>query len=150
VPGQVRIVEWMADPAAVGNREGEWVELRVEAPVDLNGLSLSDRASSTTAIQSDACLRVAAGTHFLLARSVDPAKNGGIEGVGAELSLSLNNSDEMLTLSSDGQAIDSVSYAQSKPGVATQVDELGQICDAVHAYGEGDLGTPGAANPSCF
>jgi hypothetical protein len=91
-----------------------------------------------------------AGTHFLLARSTDPATNGGIEGVGAELSLSLNNSGEILTLRIGEQTIDSVSYSESKPGVATQVDELGRVCDAELPYGEGDLGTPGTANPSCF
>ena len=50
----------------------------------------------------------------------------------------------------DGQVVDSVSYARSNPGVATQVDDVGNVCDAVHVYGDGDLGTPGLANPWCF
>ena len=36
--GDAFISEWMANPAAVDNRSGEWVELRFEAAVDLNGL----------------------------------------------------------------------------------------------------------------
>ena len=63
---------------------------------------------------------------------------------------SLNNTDETITLSIDGQVVDSVSYARSNPGVATQVDDVGNVCDAVHVYGDGDLGTPGLANPWCF
>ena len=149
VPGQAHITEWMANPSLAGNREGEWVELKFDAPVDLNGLVLSDRAMSVTGLQSERCLRVGAGTHFLLVRSIDSSVNGGIEDVDAELSLSLNNSDETITLSLEEQTLDSVSYERSKPGVATQVDELGNVCDAVHPYGEGDMGTPGAANPSC-
>ncbi len=47
------------------------------------------------------------------------------------------------------QVLDSVSYARAKAGVAVQVDALGNVCDAVQAYGDGDLGTPGAPNPWC-
>ncbi len=149
VVGQVHITEWMANPFLSSNREGEWVELKFDAAVDLNGLVLSDRTTSTTELQSERCLPVAAGTHLLLARSINPSVNGGIEDVDAELSLSLNNSDETITLSLEEQILDSVSYDRSKPGIATQVDEGGNVCDAVHSYGEGDLGTPGMANPPC-
>lgn len=148
-PGEAHITEWMANPSAVGNREGEWVEVRLSAAVDLNGLVLSDLTSSATIVDDEDCLSVPDGAHVVFARSTDPAENGGIEGVDAELSLSLNNSDETITLGVDGRVLDRVTYGRSKPGVAIQVDDLGNICDAVHAYGEGDLGTPGYANPRC-
>jgi hypothetical protein len=148
--GDAAITEWMANPAAVGNREGEWVEVRLDAAVDLNGLVLSDLTSSTTTVESEDCLRVPAGAHVVFARNTNPSENGGVEQVDAELSLSLNNSNETITLSIDGQALDSVTYERSTAGVATQVDEIGNVCAAVHAYGEGDLGTPGSANPWCF
>ncbi len=144
------ITEWMANPSSVGNREGEWVEIRFAAAVDLNGLLLSDLTSSATEIASEHCLRVSAGAHVIFARNANPLENGGIEGVDADLFLSLNNSDEAITLSIDGQVLDSVAYERSMAGVATQVDELGNVCGAVQAYGEGDLGTPGSANPRCF
>ena len=147
--GEAHITEWMANPSAVGNREGEWVEVRFDAAVDLNGLVSSDLTSTTTTIEDDECLRVRAGAHVVFARNTNPDENGGIEGVAAELSVSLNNSDETITLSVDDQVLDSVTYERSKVGVATQVDELGNRCDAVHTYGDGDLGTPGAANPWC-
>ena len=144
------ITEWMANPSSVGNREGEWVEIRFAAAVDLNGLLLSDLTSSATEVESEHCLRVSAGAHVIFARNANPSENGGIEGVDADLFLSLNNSDEAITLSIDGQVLDSVTYGRSTAGVATQVDELGNVCGAVQAYGEGDLGTPGSANPRCF
>jgi len=144
------ITEWMANPLAVGNREGEWVEVRFDAAVDLNGLVLSDLTAGTTIVDGDDCLRVQAGAHVVFARDADPTQNGGIEAVAAELSLSLNNTNETITLSIDGRVLDAVSYARSNAGVATQIDEAGNVCDAVHAYGDGDLGTPGSANPWCF
>jgi len=149
-PGDAAITEWMANPEAVGNREGEWVEVRFDAAVDLNSLVLSDLTSNTTTVESKTCLRVSVGTHVVFARNTNPAENGGVEEVDAELSLSLNNSNETITLSIDGRVIDSVTYERSTAGVATQIDEIGNVCDAVHAFGEGDLGTPGLANPRCF
>jgi hypothetical protein len=149
-PGDAHIVEWMANPSAVGNRDGEWVEVRFDAAVDLNGLMLSDLTSSATSVESRDCLSVSPGAHVIFARNANPAVNGGIDGVDRELSLSLNNGDETITLSIDDQVLDAVTYEHSNAGVATQVDELGKVCDAVHAYGDGDLGTPGSANPWCF
>jgi hypothetical protein len=145
----VRITEWMANPVAVENRQGEWVELHFERPVDLNGLALSDLTSNETKIERADCWPVPAGAFVLLARNLDPARNGGVEGVDAELSLSLNNSDETISLSVDGLLLDSVTYQRSTPGVATQADDLGNVCDAGTAYGDGDWGTPGFANPQC-
>ncbi|MGB8223692.1 MAG: lamin tail domain-containing protein [Polyangiales bacterium] len=149
VAGAARITEWMANPSSVGNRQGEWVEVRFETAADLNGLVLSDLTSSATVLDVEECLRVPAGTYAVFARRTNPSENGGIEGVYAELSLSLNNSDETITLSVDGQTLDSVTYARSTAGVATQIDDAGQICDAAYVYGDGDLGTPGSANPRC-
>jgi len=148
--GEAHIAEWMANPSSVGNREGEWVEVRFDTAADLNGLALSDLTSNATTVEDEDCQPVQAGAHVVFARNLDPEENGGIEGVDAELSLSLNNSDEVITLSVDDRILDSVSYEGSKAGVATQVDEDGSVCDAVRDYGDGDLGTPGSANPWCF
>jgi len=148
-PGEAWITEWMANPLEVGNRDGEWLEVRFDSTVDLNGLMLSDLSSSTDAIEAEDCLEVATGSHVLFARNANPTENGGLEGVDLELSLSLNNSDETIVLSIGDQALDTVSYERSKAGIATQVDVLGNVCDAAQAYGDGDLGTPGAPNPWC-
>jgi hypothetical protein len=148
--GEVHITEWMANPTAVDNREGEWVEIRLEAAVDLNGLTLSDLTGSTSTVESESCSRVAAGAHVVFVRNLDPSLNGGVEGGENELSLSLNNREETITLSIGGEVLDSVTYARAEPGAATQIDQFGNICTATNEYGEGNLGTPGSANPWCF
>lgn len=147
--GQARITEWMADPAAVDNRSGEWIELSIDAAVDLNGLTLTDLADNKTTIESESCLSVPAGTRVVLARSVDESINGGIEDATAELLLSLNNRDEAITLSVGEEILDSISYVRSERGVATQIDDAGVYCPASMPYGDGDLGTPGQPNPAC-
>lgn len=148
--GEVFITEWMADPAAVENRKGEWVEVRFDAAADLNGLILSDRAGAATTIEDEACLPVGPGTHVVWARELDPSLNGGIANARIELSLSLNNRDETLTLSGDGGVLDTISYADSDKGVAIQTDHSGMVCSAMIPYGDGNLGTPGLANPWCM
>jgi hypothetical protein len=150
VVGQAQITEWMADPSMVENRAGEWVEVRLDAPVDLNGLTLTDLSGSSASIESDDCLAVVAGTHLVWARTVDHSVNGGVESAIGELSLSLNNRGETISLSAGGEILDSVSYERSEPGIATQVDPLGNVCNATTHYGDGDLGTPGLPNPWCF
>jgi hypothetical protein len=116
----------------------------------LNGLTLADLTESTSTVESDDCLAVPAGTHVIWARSFDPSVNGGVEGVSTELSLSLNNRDETITLSVGGAVLDSVVYARSEAGAATQVDPLGKVCTASTRYGDGDLGTPGSPNSWCI
>jgi hypothetical protein len=148
VIGEALITEWMANPSTVDNRAGEWIELRFDAAVDLNELTLSDLVTSST-LETEDCLTVSPGSHVLFVRSTDALENGGIDGADFELSLSLNNGDETLTLSVGDTILDSVTYERATPGVAIQVDEIGNVCDAVQAYGDGDLGTPGSANPVC-
>ena len=150
VLGDAQITEWMADPEAADNRNGEWVEVRLDSSVDLNGLSLEDAAGGSTTITSEACLRVPAGAHALFVRSLDPQENGSIAAGAFPLSLSLNNREETIALSIDGEILDTVSYTTTHAGAATQVDQAGNVCLASTRYGDGDFGTPGAPNPPCF
>ena len=147
--GEAIISEWMANPDGVDNRSGEWVEVRFEAPADANGLTLSDLAGGESVLVDESCVEVPAGGHVVFARKADPSENGGVEGVAAALSLSLNNRDEEITLRVGDEALDAVAYGAADRGVATQVDPDGRVCAAVDVYGDGDLGTPGTANPSC-
>jgi hypothetical protein len=146
--GEASIREWMPNPEAVENRDGEWVEVRFERAVDLNGLMLSDLTGSST-IDSEECVGVAAGAHVVFAREGDPSLNGGIAAASYPLSISLNNRDETIELGVEGSVLDSVSYAHSESGVAQQVDDDGRVCPATQPYGDGDLGTPGSPNPTC-
>ncbi len=148
--GQVQITEWMANPSIVGNREGEWVEVYFATAVDLNGLVWSDLTTRSATIEREDCLSVPAGGFAVFARNLHRDENGGIPFVDAELGISLNNADEAISISVGGEVLDSVSYEGSRPGVATQIDEWGFVCDAITPYGDGDLGTPGAPNRPCL
>jgi len=148
-PGQVRITEWMASPAAAEDRDGEWVELHFTAAADLNGLTLSDLSGATTTVEGESCAGVSAGTRVVFVRNLDPTRNGGLQDADAQLSISLNNQNETITLSIDGETLDSITYARSETGASTQIDEAGNVCTASSPYGDGDLGTPGSANPHC-
>lgn len=148
--GDAIISEWMANPDAVDNRDGEWVEVRFSAAADANGLVLSDLAGAEATVESEHCVAVPPNGHVVFARNVEPLENGGVEPVVAPLSLSLNNRNEQLTLRVGEQVLDVVAYDGAESGVATQVDDDGRVCAAVDLYGDGDLGTPGAPNPSCF
>lgn len=146
---QIQITEWLANPSMVGNRDGEWVEVHFSAAADLNGLAWSDLTGTSTGVERDECVSVPAGAFVVFARNSNGDANGGVPFVDAELGISLNNTDETISISIDGEVLDSVSYEGSHPGIATQIDESGLLCDAITPYGDGDLGTPGAPNRSC-
>jgi hypothetical protein len=148
VPGEAFIREWMPDPDAVENRDGEWVEVHFERAVDLNGVTLADLTGESR-FEQEECTGVPAGANVVFAKELDPAANGGIPVDAYPLSISLNNRDETLELRAGGALLDTVRYARSEPGVAQQVDDGGDTCAAVQAYGDGDLGTPGSPNPPC-
>ena len=146
---QVQITEWMANPSMTGNRDGEWVEVRFAAAVDLNRLVWSDLTGASTSIEREECVSVAAGAFVVFGRNPNGDENGGLPFVDAELGVSLNNADETISIGIDGEVLDSVSYEESYLGVATQIDEWGFVCKAIAPYGDGDLGTPGAPNRPC-
>lgn len=145
----VRITEWMANPAKADNRNGEWVEVEFLRSADLNGLTWSDLSAKAPAIDGTACLPVDAGAHVVFARSADPNLNGQLPVVDQVLGISLNNVDESISLSVGEVILDSIRYSSSRVGVARQLDRSGFACDAVTPYGDGDLGTPGAPNRVC-
>ena len=160
-PGDLVISEVMPNPDAVADGDGEWVELYVAADVDLNGLAVGrEPGSPRTVIEDEACLHAAAGTHLVLANNADPAQNGGLPRVDHQASLGLTNSNGTLFVGVGDEVLDQVAWASSRAGTALALDpaslspegndDAAQWCDdAVNAYGDGDLGTPGSANASC-
>ncbi|MCA9657530.1 MAG: lamin tail domain-containing protein [Myxococcales bacterium] len=163
-PGDLVINEFHANPMVVDDADGEWIELMALAAVDLNGLSLGkepiDVLQTLDAADFPECLRVEAGDYVVFARELDMGVNGGIPQVDHALDFSLNNSNSGIFLAnSDGEVIDAITYASTTDGAASSLDpafatadandDPNGWCPAEAAYGEGDLGTPGAANPSC-
>ncbi|MCB9750918.1 MAG: lamin tail domain-containing protein [Myxococcales bacterium] len=163
-PGDLVISEFMANPDAVTDADGEWLELRATADFDLNGLRLAKTEAdlaSASELDDPACLRVTAGQHLLLAKKSDAAVNGGLPPVDLPLPFSLTNSADGIFVGHGETLIDGVTYASSQgAGVAVSLDpgasaadnddaDVPPWCDAVAAYGDGDLGTPGEENPAC-
>lgn len=155
VVGDLVINEYMADPAAVADTNGEWFEIYVERDVDLNGVQIGTSAAGL--IQGADCVEVKAGNHLLFARNDDPAVNGGLPAPFRVSSLSLGNTSGSIVLSIDGTTLDEVTWSSTVPsGRSLQVkpanrsvtgnDDAANYCQSANTYGDGDRGTPGAAN----
>jgi hypothetical protein len=158
--GELVITEVHADPDAVDDADGEWFELRANAAVHLNGLELGLVVGEPKhTIAAEACIAIGLGEHVVLARASQASDNGGLPMVRATFGFALANHDAGLYLASAGTVIDAVAWSSSSPGVASSLDpdhasarendDAASWCAAVDGYGDGDLGTPGAANPRC-
>ncbi|HET9626096.1 MAG TPA: lamin tail domain-containing protein [Kofleriaceae bacterium] len=164
-PGDLVITEIMASPAHVADTAGEWFEARAIHDVDLNGVGL-DRVHDTarpSVIAGGDCVHVAAGSFAVFARSADAATNGGLPAVTATFGFSLvagsASAPGDLTIVAGDTVIDAVTWTAAPHGAALQLDpdlvdpiandSASNFCPATTAYGAGDLGTPGAANPQC-
>ncbi|NCG20512.1 MAG: tandem-95 repeat protein [Rhodobacterales bacterium] len=165
VPGDLVVTEFMPNPAAVSDTVGEWFEVynATGVEVDLNGLEVSDLGSELFTVTGS--LVVAADDYVLFVKNADPLLNGGLPagdyayGTGMTLA---NNSDE-ISLWNGATVIDTISYDVATvwavaSGFASQYpltpdaalnDDGALWCEATNAYGDGDVGTPGAANSAC-
>ncbi len=147
--GDLFISEWMADPTAVNDAAGEWVELYATKDVDLNGLQIGNAALGLPLIATN-CLSVSADTYAVFARSADPQLNGlGSVPVTGPLMVYLNNTSGALSIGIDNVTLDAVSWNGAAGGISKMVDGNGAQCTApesVEAYNGKDIGTPGAPN----
>jgi predicted amidohydrolase len=154
---KVVITEFMADPSAVTDANGEWVELynADTATVDLSGWQIKD-ASSTTTIGSS--VTIAPGKYIVLGKNTTTSTNGGVTMAGALSNWSLSNtSDSILLYDSANTLIDQVAYdsswsipsgaSKSLKDVALDNNVAANWCTETTAWSgsAGDKGTPGAA-----
>ncbi len=165
VPGVGFLVinEFHANPKAVSDTVGEWIEVAVLADVDVNGLQVGkDPADLKEVVPAGACREAAAGTFLLFARKADATQNGGIEDVAGVLPFGLTNTGaNLLILALGGEVLDQVTYESAwvRDGASTSLDpghldpaandDASNWCAATAPYGLGDLGTPGVANAAC-
>jgi hypothetical protein len=161
-PGDLVINEVMADPSAVTDTTGEWIELFARSNVDLNDVVISTTSGSTRVVSQN-CIRVQSGQYVLLARSADSFVNGNLPPPAyVYSSLSLANDPQQLALSRGDGGIDAVSLVAPTSGRSLQLDPTKQdpqlnddptaFCPAPQRWvpdAGGDFGSPGAANPSC-
>ncbi|MEZ4365400.1 MAG: lamin tail domain-containing protein [Kofleriaceae bacterium] len=165
-PGQLVITEIMPSPDAVSDSTGEWFEVQALADVDLNDLGL-DRAGDTRnpdLITAAACLPVTAGDRLVFARSADAGANGGLAAVAATFGFTMVTGSpaspgDVRVLAGD-TVIDAFAWTGGTAnGASLQLDpdyaDAGSNdterfwCLGGAPYGDGDLGTPGAANGEC-
>ncbi len=157
--GDLIITEYMANPKAVADTSGEWIEIYATREVDLNGVRLTLGSTNTT-LSSPNCLTLGASSYAVLARKADSAVNGGLPPVVATFSGSLTNSGgQTIALSREMAEIDAIVTAAAADGASTQLsaDKLDQVlnddtanwCAPTGTYGGGDQGTPGTANRTC-
>lgn len=159
-PGELVISEFMADPKAVPDTDGEWIEIYAANSVDLNDLEIGVNTTSPDVVRSMDCIHLEKGSYGLIARNTDPAVNGGLPYVTFQTKVSLTNSNSTLAIKSGALLIDQVTWTTSTAGKATQLnpsmldatanDDSANLCPAEIAYGQGgDLGSPGSENPPC-
>jgi Lamin Tail Domain len=158
-PGDLVITEILANPT--GSDTGkEWFEVLVNADVDLNGLTLGAVAGTPLqTLASPSCLAVTAGSYLVFAHNDGSADDGGLPREDFHFTFDLVNSNRGLFIGAGDAVIDAVTYTATTEGVASSLDpdrldadendDPTSWCPAVAAYGAGDLGTPGTANPSC-
>jgi hypothetical protein len=172
--GDLVITEVMADPSAVSDPVGEWFEVLVKAPVDLNGLTLANEGTGATTLTQAGCLHVPAWTYALFSRSALPATNGYLPTVLATFDFDLANSTSTthpvraVRVLHGNVELDRLSYTSATPGAALQLgagfwavgdnDTSAHLCTSTQRYAasrlpdgglSGDRGTPGLPDLSC-
>ena len=112
-PGVVFITEFMANPSAVNDAEGEWFELynsRSDVGVDINGWTIKDEGTNNHVINSGAPLIIPSLGFLVLGKVLDIETNGGVlldYAFSTTFTLS-NSEDEILLLNGTGNVIDSL------------------------------------------
>lgn len=168
--GDVVITEWLADPSAASDTNGEFIEVLFKADADLNGLTLGYDTAKTQ-LSSQTCLAVTANTFAVFGRNTDPAQNGGLPALKGTFSFTLANSGThtLSVTAFDGGVLDSTSYTGATGGASMQLnagltsptdnDVPTNLCATPVGvrYGPtladgglgGDRGTPGLVNVAC-
>ncbi len=161
-PGDIVISEILQNPAAVTDADGEWLELfnTTLGDIDINGWIIADNGSDTIIIDNGGPLVIEAGAYLVIGANSDTMLNGGVMvdyAYDSGFTLA-NGADEVILIASDSTEIDRVEYdggpdfpdpeGASMALQATNFDnnDGANWCEAVTAYGDGDLGTPGAPN----
>ncbi len=166
-PGEVLVTEFLYDADGdLDSGDAEWIELynASDREVGLDGCRIGDDGGNQSPLEA---INLAPGAYIVLARSADPAVNGGLE-VAGTFDFGLGNDGDRIALTCGEVEIDAVVYdagdrfpAASTYSVsldpeaydAAANDDGANWCRTRSVYFEGDLGdhygTPGAANPPC-
>ncbi|OUU24806.1 MAG: hypothetical protein CBC13_03020 [Planctomycetia bacterium TMED53] len=159
-PGDVDLVisELMPNPQLVSDATGEWLEIfnRGTLSVDLSGWTIRDDDTDSHLISAVGGLVIPPLGFVVLARSADPASNGGVNPDYVYSSFILANSvDEIVLIDPQGVEHTRVNYTSGTfpygAGVSCELLDLSATLpgDSVNwaasqqPFGVGDLGSPG-------
>jgi hypothetical protein len=155
--GAMIITEFFADPEAVSDTYGEFVELYNpgQNPVELKGWTLKDEGSNSHTITSSVV--VGSKSYVVLGRSATTSANGGIKVDYEYSNFTLNNSDDaIILLDASKKEVDKVVYGKNWfvfAGYSTHLKSLTadnsqrtNWCFSGSAWSgsKGDYGSPGA------
>ncbi|MEC7985423.1 MAG: MopE-related protein, partial [Myxococcota bacterium] len=169
--GDLVISEVFPSPTTVWQFRGEWFEVynNTSGSVNLNGLEINGSAADGgDTVSSD--IYVAPGGYALFAARLNSTDNGGMTNVDYQYNrnnMQLNDNGDVMSISFNGTTFDSVSYITVDAGGsfpssvgkafnlssttldATSNDNASNWCSSTTTFGNGDFGTPGAANETC-
>lgn len=165
-PGDLLITEIMYNPKALGDTEGEWIEIYNNSGKDINLKDLIIRRDYTDKHQISSDVNLVPESYAVLGRTASAAEH--VDYVYSSITLTNAGSELMIstygTDGTNGTAICSVDYGAegfntNLDGKSIQLDpsvkdasaaQLGSNwCPSTVAYSTGDLGTPGLANSAC-
>ncbi len=164
LPGELVISELMIAPLGVSEVEGEWFEIAnvSDHAITLDGLTLTDNKSDTHIINPCSPVVVPAGGRAALGRQSDASKNGGVAMAYAyKTEMSLNNFGDSVIVKAGTVEIDKVTWVSTwvTKGKALSLDVTDTTADAndvqshwcwaIDKMADGDVGSPGKANPVC-
>jgi hypothetical protein len=113
---QILVSEFMANPKAVSDTNGEYLELFNPgvAAVDINGWTLKDSGTDLHLIKAGGPLVIKPKGFLVLGRTADKALNGGVEvGYVYEGFFLANKEDEVTILEGQGKTVVSFSYGSA-------------------------------------
>jgi hypothetical protein len=164
-PGDLIINEVMQNPNAVSDANGEWFEIynTTGAGIDIEGWTIQDDGSDSHTISNGSPLVVPAGGYLVLGNNADSGTNGGYTCDYQYSGFTLANGDDEVVLDDGSKAeIARIEYDggpvwpdptgasmafMGDPADNNDGTEWDEECTTT--YGDGDYGTPGAANTGC-
>jgi hypothetical protein len=164
-PGDLVISEILANPDAVADTYGEWIEIynSTSAPIDLQGLVFRHEANDPVAVHVIGASVVAPPQGYaVIGKSTDQTLNGGVAVAYAyPADIGFTNTGDYLAIErADETIIDHTFWASDAPlGASLSLDpafldaslndDATHFCAGVALLPSGDRGTPGAPNPAC-
>jgi len=160
-PGDIIITEFMANPEAVGDSDGEYIELynNTTSAINLNSDTLMDDGSNSHIIDNGGQLLIQPHSFLVLAKTIDPWNNGVIPDYVFGSSFTLGNSDDEIILKTpSGIELARCNYNDGDAagaGVALELNDISLGTDGLTEQDDyvasstqmsnGDYGSPGSA-----